>query len=443
MRSCSPSGTHRLAVGVLAALALLAAPASAAEKAIWGPVALPDGRSAMALYEELGVDTLQLGMSWADVAPQRPSNPTDPADPAYRWPAELDAAEAGHRAIHLAVLVAGSPAWANGGREPIQAPQRPEDFAAFLTAAARRYPGVRRWMIWGEPNRDDRFQPNAENSPVGPRAYARLLDAAYGALKRESPANRVIGGMTWTGGTVKPVAFLRDMRLADGRRPRLDWYGHNPFPFRFPKLTEPPIGTEFRDISDMDTFSREVARAYGRRVPLWLSEYTIQSDHGSASFATFVSRATQARYVTAGFKLADDLAAGVAGLGWLSLLDEPEAALGANWGLLTHALERKPAFAAFARAPSERLRPDVRVAASVSRARLRAGGLAVVVRPRAGGRVVVELRRAGRLRARSARQGTPGSAVTLRLRGRLAAGSYGVAVRAARAATVRRALRVT
>ncbi len=149
--------------------------------------------------------------------------------------------------------MATAPPWANGGKAPIQAPDNPQDYADFITAAARRYPGVRRWMIWGEPNRDDRFQPNRADDPVGPRSYARLLDAAYGALKAQSTANRVIGGMTWTGGTVKPADFLRKLRLANGRPPRLDRYGHNPFPYRFPKLSEPPIGPEYREISDTDT----------------------------------------------------------------------------------------------------------------------------------------------------------------------------------------------
>jgi hypothetical protein len=427
-----------------AALWLAAAPAPAAEKAIWGPVTLPGGDSAMDLYSELGVDTLQLSLSWADVAPTQPASPTDPADPAYRWPSDITAAAgaAGPRGIQLALLVANAPPWANGGRPPIWAPQKPKDYADFLTAAARRYPGVRRWMIWGEPNRDDRFQPNREKDPIGAQTYAQLLDAAYAALKRASPANRVIGGMTWTGGTAKPATFLRWMRLPSGRRPRLDWFGHNPFPYRFPKLSEPPIGLGFRDISDMDTFSGEVARAYGRKVPLWLSEYTIQSDQGSATFATFVPRATQARYVTAGYAIADELGSAVAGLGWLDLLDEPPTATSANWGLLTYALQRKPAFAAFARAPSERLRPAVRVAASIGRAALASRGLAVRVTPRAGGTISVELRRAGRLAARARTRGTAGSASAPRLRARVRPGTYTVAVRSARAATVRRALRV-
>ena len=33
------------------------------------------------------------------------------------------------------------------------APSNPADFADFLTAASRRYPGVHHWMIWGEPTK--------------------------------------------------------------------------------------------------------------------------------------------------------------------------------------------------------------------------------------------------------------------------------------------------
>ena len=57
-------------------------------------------------------------------------------------------------------------------------------------------------MVWGEPNRSDRFRPNAPSSPRGPRRYAELLDAAYEALKGTSAQNIVIGGMTFTGGEV-------------------------------------------------------------------------------------------------------------------------------------------------------------------------------------------------------------------------------------------------
>jgi hypothetical protein len=445
-----PRSRPRTAVATtLACLAALLAGATAsapaAEKALWGPPTLPDGTSAFGLYDELGIDTLQLTMSWASVAAARPAAPGDPADPAYSWPADVDlaAGEAARHGIRLSLLVTGTPAWANGGRAPIWRPDRAQDFADFLTAATRRYPAVRRWMVWGEPNRADRFQPNALNRPTGPRAYATLLDAAYGALKRASRHNIVIGANTWTGGTVKPAAFLRWMRLPGGRPPRLDWLGHNPFPFRFPTLAEPPLAGGYRDMSDVDTISRDARRVYHRTVPLWLSEYTIQSDHASQVFPTYVTQPAQAHWLTAAYRIADDLGPAVAGLGWLTLLDEPAAPDSANFGLMTYDMVRKPAFAAMLRAPAERLRPAVTAPAGVSRAALRASGLVVAVTPEAAGAVVVDLRRGAVVLARARLAGVAGRRTTARLRSAAATpGRYVLQVRAARAATVRRTVRV-
>ena len=115
-------------------------------------------------------------------------------------------------------------------------------------------------------------------------------------------------------------------------------------------------------------------------------------------------------------------------------------------GLLTYALQRKPAFAAHAarpeRAPAARREAP---AAIVGRARLRgAAGLAVTVTPRATGAVVVELRRGGR-RARPRapdrprRDGAPPRAAQ---HARARAGRHVVSVSAARAGTVRRGVRV-
>jgi hypothetical protein len=396
------------------------------------------------MYDVLGIDTLQLSLSWADIARTRPVDATDPADPAYGWPADVTAAAAeapAHR-IGLSLLVTNTPPWANGNRGPTFTPANPRDFADFLTAAARRYPAARRWMIWGEPNRDDRFQPNKVDDPAGPRAYALLLDAAYAALKAQSPNNKVIGGNTWTSGTVKPPDFLRYMRLPSGRTPRLDWFGHNPFPFRTPNLADRPLPGGFRDISDTDTLSAEARRAYGRQVPLWLSEYTIQSDRGSTTFATFVSRAVQAQYLSGGYRIADDLGPAVAGLGWLALLDEPAGADSGNWGLLTYALEPKPAFQAMATAPSERLRPTVRSNRVVSRATLRRRGLAVRIVVRATGPLRVQLRKGARLAASVRSRGIAGRGRTIRMRATAGRGGYTLTVRASGGSTVHRSVSV-
>lgn len=347
-------------------------------KMIWGPLTLPDGSSAFPVYHQLGVRVLETQLVWARTAPTRPSEPGNPADPAYRWPPELEQmiSQAAQWGITVAVLVKGTPGWANGGMDETWAPTNANEYGSFMQAAARRYPTVHYWMIWGEPNGPN-FNPMPSNSPVGPRRYALLLEAAYSALKGVSSSNLVIGGMTWTDGPVKPPDFIRWMRLPDGAPPRLDYYGQNPYSTRFPKLTEGPAlelpdveeldqlkrkharlklrQSKLRDINDLPTLHSELAVAY-RHLPggtpkLWLSEFSISSDSANYAFNYFVSRPAQARWVTAAFKLVDSVSY-VVGLGWYELLDQPASVPGhLTEGLLTESGAHKPAFSAYAHAP--------------------------------------------------------------------------------------------
>jgi hypothetical protein len=334
--------------------AVPAAEARTPLKAIWGPTRLPDGSSAFREYKRLGVDVVQFQLEWNRIAPARPAHPRDPSDPAYSWPANIDEAvsAARRRGIGIALMVRGSPPWANRGRSPDWAPA-PRYYARFLTAASRRYTSVRRWMIWGEPNRRGAFQPLPANRPKGPRTYARLLEAAYVALKQRSRRNIVVGGMTFSFGEVYPARWLRWMRLPDGRRPGLDEYGHNPFTRRRPNIRLTGYGgyPGARDISDVDTFVREIRRAYPRkRPPLWLSEFTVSSDRPNRAFDFAVSRRTQAAWLRSAFGIARQV--GAAGIGWFSLLDQPASdPLGLTTGLMTYEGVRKPAYRAFRRAP--------------------------------------------------------------------------------------------
>jgi len=345
----------------LLACALPSTASAGSLKAIWGPLDMPDGSPAFRVYEELGVQVVQMQLRWADTAPSRPAHPADPSDPAYRWPKNVDdAVRAGRRhGIRVALLVNAAPRWANGGRAERWAPND-ADYARFLTAASRRYRSVRLWMVWGEANRAAVFQPLPENSPVGPRRYATLLNGAYKALKRRSRGNIVIGGMTFSFGAVMPRDFLRWMRLPGGRPPPLDWYGHNPFTRRFPNLRHRgfPGYPAARDISDIDTFADEVRgtyrpkyRAFRKHEPkLWLSEFTVSSDRPNRWFDFYVSRAQQARWLSAAYRIARR-APYVAGLGWIGLVDEPVTQpRGTTTGLMTYEGRRKPAYYAYQRA---------------------------------------------------------------------------------------------
>ena len=133
-------------------------------------------------------------------------------------------------------------------------------------------------MIWGEPTRRKNFKPllrERRDRPltrrmkVGPHKYASLLDAAYGSLKRRSRRNLVIGGNSFTTGDVSPRNWIKNLRLRNGRPPRMDMYGHNPFSSRRPRLNRTPLGQGLADFSDLPILARWVdrylARPRGRR----------------------------------------------------------------------------------------------------------------------------------------------------------------------------------
>jgi hypothetical protein len=358
--TCTVRRLPVLCVALVAALALSAPAASATPlKSIWGPLTLPNGQPAGPTYQALGVDDFQTVITWSTVAPTRPANPRDPNDPAYHWPASVDDAVAAGRQYGFTVtaMLSQSPPWANGGHPAVYAPTNPRDFADFAFAAAKRYPGVRRWMIWGEPTRRAQFRPLIPRNPSAARRYARLLDATYGALKQAARNDVVIGGMSFTAGDIRPREWIKWMRLPNGKPPRLDWYGHNPFSTRIPDLSQKPFANNNYDFSDLDSMEAQLRDTYRRAYPkfrrhgprIWVSEFTIQADHGSQDFNFYVSARDQGRWIAAAFREAGRTNY-VAGVGWLGLLDEPAAPFNRTTGLLTYDLQPKPAFFAYQRA---------------------------------------------------------------------------------------------
>ena len=337
----------------------------------------------------------------------------------------------------------GTPAWANGGRDPSWAPDSDADFADYAAAASRRYPAVRYWMVWGETTQQNNFNPMSADSADGPRRYARLLDTAYAALKGVKRSNLVIGGMTHTAGIIPPAKYIAWLRLPNGKPPRMDLYGHNPLSYRYPRRSDITEGVDMRDIGNLDLLKKDLRRAYGARhaPPLWLSEYTISSDQTNRAFAFAVTRAEQARWLTAAYRIADQTS-GVHLLGWFNMFDDPVTRPGhLTTGLMTFEGELKPAFGAFRAAPSARAAPRVTVAGRISRRSLARRGLAVRLQPRTGGRHTVRLRRGSRIVVSRSSERT--STRTLRLRDRRAKrGRYSVEVRSPRGETLRFALAV-
>ena len=354
----------------LGALLVLAFPVSAEaapsrKKAIWGPATV-EGRSQFPIYRDLGVGIRQDRVNWSVVAPTRPAHPRDPLDPAYRWPAGLGEAIAEGRrfGIQTSLVLTEAPRWASGRSDPRWAPRKASDFADFAYAASARYPSVRHWMIWSEPTRAANFMPlihERRDRPLtrrmkkGPHTYARILDAAYAALNRRSRRNIVIGGNSFTTGDVSSLNWIRNLRLPNGKPPRLDLYGHNPFSARRPLLNRPPLGHGFADFSDLDRLARWVdrwlARPRGkRRINLFLSELFWPTDHANHEFNFWVSRRTAASWLTDALRITRRWSR-IYTLGWYALYDDPPNAKGdeVNRGLLTHRGRKKPAYRAYRR----------------------------------------------------------------------------------------------
>lgn len=367
----------RRVLALAVAVAACSAPAAATAapvKAIWGPVQV-DGASQFAAYDDLGVDLFQLQVDWRTVAPTKPANPADPSDPAYRWPADLDLAvsEGVRYGIEVLVLAMRTPGWANGDRTPQTPPTDPQDYATFLEALAKRYPTIHHFMVWGEPIRGTNYlvsgterrnyyvrKGNAKGSLKAFNAtqrkqaqgYARLVDATYGRLKALSAANLIIGGNTTTSGDVDPFNWARFVRLASGKPPRMDLFGHNPFGTRGPDLRKPQLLVGTADFSDLDEFWPWVRKYQSRagrngKLKLFVSEYTAPTDVASYEFPYHVTRPLQATWLRDAWRITKQQK--LYGLGWIGLYDQPVRPDGqeSRTGLIDAKGIRKPAYAAY------------------------------------------------------------------------------------------------
>jgi hypothetical protein len=215
-----------------------------------------------------GARVVRLTLDWSSVAPEGSTKPAgfdavDPDSPLYRWGyIEEGVREAARQRLKVILTVVRAPRWAEGPGRPAGAPPGtwkpdPEELAAFVRAAARRFSGfspdpnergeglltplpslpeVRRWQIWDEPNGGQTLQ------PPDPDHYREMLAASAGALRAVSDDNIVVAGGTAARGVISPAAFWRRLlcltrslrRAPCTVRARFDVYAHHPVSGRGP-----------------------------------------------------------------------------------------------------------------------------------------------------------------------------------------------------------------
>jgi hypothetical protein len=129
-----------------------------------------------------GVRHVRIDLGWSSFQPLGPRR----IDPWYRGLADHCVNLARAQGMEVLATIMWTPDWANRGRGPTVPPRRVRNFARFMRWAARHFRGrVAAWEIWNEPDGTNFWQGT-------PARYARLLRAAYPAIKRGDPNAKVV-----------------------------------------------------------------------------------------------------------------------------------------------------------------------------------------------------------------------------------------------------------
>jgi hypothetical protein len=271
----------------------------------------------------LRVSTLRWDLQWDQIAPTRPQRPCQHTDPAYRW-AETDTFIRGAREAGLAnevmFTVWRTPAWASslkGSRGRPQEMPKVQEWRCFVQAATTRYngrytppgdtqplPRVRAWEAWNEPNGIFAFQPQRQNGRnVSMRNYTILLNEMHKIVKqRHGRSSLVVGGSLYKQGSrqgVHPIAFMRGMKANKARFDVLSIHPYN----NVPRLgvrdgrTQSRTNPRFIAVGNIGTFVNLSNQIFGKRYPIWVTEWGWQTDGPGYSKQYGVTNAQQATFM--------------------------------------------------------------------------------------------------------------------------------------------------
>ncbi len=371
---------------VLVVLVLvLAVPAAAAHASATQEASFQDNRlllfdppllaQTLQTLNQLGVERLRISVVWDRIAPDPNSrtappgfDASDPSDyPIAGW-APYDTIVTAAAKYGMTVnfdLIGGAPLWA-AGRHPAAANMAhvwypsPSAYAAFATAAGKRYSGsytppgasaplprVSFWSIWNEPNvgTSSLSPQSVDGVEVASRLYRALADAGFEALVRtgHGPGHGTIlvGELASTGHLdpgsglgMQPLRFLRALYCvnssyrelrgsAAGARgcpttaagssafraenPALfdaTGWSHHPYDLLMaPNVPAPPAEPDWVTFADLGKLERaldRVQRVYGSRkkFPIYLTEFGYETNPPRPDFST--TPALQAQYINEG-----------------------------------------------------------------------------------------------------------------------------------------------
>ncbi len=151
--------------------------------------------TAATMLRAAGTGWVRVDVDWSTIGADPASRTSDAA---FRW-SRLDqtVSRARCRGLNVLGVLEYTPAWAvtrpvaDGGRRQTDLPDDLRDWARFVRAAVERYPDVRAWAVWNEPNvavffngRRGAIGPNAEGEDALIADYAGLVAAAAPWIRR-------------------------------------------------------------------------------------------------------------------------------------------------------------------------------------------------------------------------------------------------------------------
>ena len=279
--------------------------------------------------QALGAEGVRVIVYWRDVAPNADAREVpafEERDPgAYPGFGKYDRvlAEIRQRGLNPLVTVsAPAPRWATRFRQDYVTRPQPARFKRFFEAVLRRYPAVRHFAVWNEPNHPDFLQPqyagqgNRRESVSG-KLYRRLFQAASDGRRNAGRSDvRLLFGETSPRGNTNvsyPLQFFRDAlcmsrnwnKRSSCEELDADAYAHHPYTTKSGPWFVPPNRDDVT-IGALSRLNRALARAgeenaLRRGMKIWMTEFGIQSVPDTVQG---VSETAQAEYRAVGERMA-------------------------------------------------------------------------------------------------------------------------------------------
>jgi beta-xylosidase len=234
-----------------------------------------------ARLKALGLRWLRLGVHWMLAEPE-----------SGQW--ELSAldrtlAYTQAQGMPSLVYVVGSPRFASAapagaGYSDKFPPKDPAQLAQRMTQLAQRYPAVRAWQVWNEPNLAGFWQPN-----IDPAAYARLLEASSQSLRSLQPPRQVAAaGLAYFSEAPGQRALMIETLARAGA------YAHGEIACYHPYTAEAEgAAGGARDLIDKMSFVNQGLRSLGVQT-IWTTEWGWSSYDGPVEEQPLVGEDGQA-----------------------------------------------------------------------------------------------------------------------------------------------------